>query len=479
MYRRIEQYCKKYRILEQDSRVVIGISGGPDSVCLLDFLCKIRREKNLTLYGVHIHHGLRGESADQDEQFTRQLCKQYEVPYYCFYEQVKERAEREKMGIEEAGRLCRYERMEEVRRKTGSDFIAVAHHGNDQAETVLFHLIRGSGLEGLKGILPKRDRIIRPLLCVTKKEILEYLNENALSYQIDETNMQSIHTRNKIRNQWIPMMEEMNQEAVAHLCQTAELMALASDYITKERELAYKKCVVMEESEENNDRKSICLSVPKLQREHIFLQLEILKYSLYQFFGGQNIGVVHIEGLKKLLDGETGKEVSLPKGVIAKKQYDKLLLSNRKEEKKEGYCYELMVPSSTYIQEMQGEIRLTLFDASSLWQNEQDFEQRISKDIYKKMFDYDKIKGRLELRTRRSHDVLSMDEFGRHKSLKRFFIDEKIPRQERETLPILADEKGILWLLGYRIGAMYKVEVTTKRVLLVEYEKRTKETKNG
>ena len=138
-----------------------------------------------------------------------------------------------------------------------------------------------------------------------------------------------------------------------------------------------------------------------------------------------------------------------------------------------------MVPSSTYIQEMQGEIRLTLFDASSLWQNEQDFEQRISKDIYKKMFDYDKIKGRLELRTRRSHDVLSMDEFGRHKSLKRFFIDEKIPRQERETLPILADEKGILWLLGYRIGAMYKVEVTTKRVLLVEYEKRTKETKNG
>ena len=175
MYKKIKQYCEKYSMLEQDSRVVVGISGGPDSVCLLDFLYELKKERNLSIYAVHVHHGLREKTADQDERFTRELCKRYNIPYYCFYENVKERAIREKRSVEEAGRLCRYERMEQVRKETKSGYIAVAHHANDQAETVLFHLIRGSGVEGLKGMLPKRAHIIRPFLNVTKQEILEQL----------------------------------------------------------------------------------------------------------------------------------------------------------------------------------------------------------------------------------------------------------------------------------------------------------------
>ena len=482
MYKKIKQYCEKHGMLEQDSRVVIGISGGPDSVCLLDFLCELKKERNLSLYVVHVHHGLRGESADQDEQFVRNLCKQYEVPYYCFYEKVKERADREKISIEEAGRLCRYEKMEQVRKETKSDYIAVAHHANDQAETILFHLVRGSGIEGLKGISPKREHIIRPFLNVTKQEILEQLKKKHLSYRIDETNEEIVYTRNKIRHQWIPMMQQVNEEAVQHICQAAELMAIANDYIKQESNKAYESCLVTEQRCKDGTIQMFQFSVQRLQENHLFLRLEIIKKILCQLIGARQITTVNINQINQLLEGETGKTISLPKGYIAKKQYEILILEKNKEERmeeKEGYVYELEVPSDMYIDEIGGEIRLSLLENDRIWKKEQDFEQRISKETYKKMFDYDKIKGRLQLRTRRAHDRLSIDGLGRHKSLRRFFIDEKIPREQRDVFPILADEDGILWLLGYRIGAKYKVEVTTKRILLVEYEKRTKETKNG
>ena len=480
MYKKIKQYCEKHDMLEQDSRVVVGISGGPDSVCLLDFLSEWKKERNFTIYAVHVHHGLRGETADRDEQFTRELCEKYGISYYCFYEEVKERARREKISVEEAGRLCRYERMEQVRKETNSDYIAVAHHGNDQAETILFHLVRGSGVEGLKGILPKRERIIRPFLCVTKKEILEQLEKRNLSYQIDETNEEVIYTRNKIRNQWIPMMEEVNGEAVQHICQTAELLGFANDYIKEESQKAYKNCLIVEQKSVNHKERNIHLSIKELEKNHPFLKREVIKDSLSKLIGAGQVTSKQIESISRLAKGDTGKEIGLPKGFHVKKQYDSLIFEKKdKKEEKTGYCYDLEIPSSSYIEEIDGEIQLRILELSTFEKNERDFEQIISKETYKKMFDYDKIKGRLQLRTRRSHDELSIDELGKHKSLKRFFIDEKIPRDRRDVLPILADEKGILWLLGYRIGAMYKVGITTKRILVVEYKKRTKETKNG
>lgn len=482
MYKKIKQYCEKYSMLEQDSRVVVGISGGPDSVCLLDFLYELKKERNLSIYAVHVHHGLREKTADQDERFTRELCKRYNIPYYCFYENVKERAIREKRSVEEAGRLCRYERMEQVRKETKSGYIAVAHHANDQAETVLFHLIRGSGVEGLKGMLPKREHIIRPFLNVTKQEILEQLQIRKLPYQIDETNAETTYTRNKIRNQWIPMMEQVNQEAVAHICETAKVMAMANDYIQKEREKAYNNCLMTEQREKDGTIQEIQFAIKRLKEQHPFLRLEVFKEMLSYLIGSGSIEKVHIEQINRLIEGETGKKLSLPKSYIAKKQYDTLIIEKKREEKNgtiQGYVYELEVPSSVYIEEIGIQITLSFVDSHKILKKWEDFDQRISKETYKKMFDYDKIRGRLQLRTRKAQDKLSIDESGKHKSLRRFFIDEKIPREQRERFPILADEEGILWLLGRRIGAKYKVDMTTKQILLVEYEKRTKETKNG
>ncbi len=481
MYEKVKEYCKEHRIVKQDSRVVIGISGGPDSVCLLDILCRMKEEMNLSLYAVHIHHGLRGKNADLDERFTKQLCDSFKVPCYCFHEPVAKRAKEEKISVEEAGRLCRYERMEQVMRETKSDNIAVAHHGNDQAETVLFHLVRGSGLSGLSGMSPKREHIIRPLLCVTRKEILTYLEKRSLPYRLDETNDALIYTRNRIRNEWVPMLEQVNEEAVAHICQTADLISLANDYIKEETKKAFHACL-MEEDIEKDGKKGLVLQSNPLCQLHPYLQLEVLKYAVFELIGKKNIGFSHIESLKSLLYGDTGKQVVLPDNLIVKKDYQNLIFTWKEKEqqgKEEGYDYELSIPCERFLEEIQGKIRITVKEATELWSDEHNFAQIILKDTYKKMFDYDKIKGRLHIRTRRSQDELNIGKGSKHKPLRRFFIDEKIPRQKRDSIPILADEKGILWVLGYRIGAEYKVEVTTKRVLLVEYEKKTKENKNG
>ena len=494
MYHRVKKFCKQHHMFAKGDKIVVGLSGGPDSICLLDMLCRMREEEELTITAVHIHHGIRGTTADRDEVFSKEYCEQRGVPYYCFHEAVEERAKQEKISVEEAGRLCRYEKMEEVRVNTGSDVIAVGHHKNDQAETILFHLVRGSGLEGLCGILPKRDIIIRPLLCMTREEILSYLSDNHLPYQIDETNLEMLYTRNKIRNQWIPMLEAVNKEAVSHIDKTASLLSEAVDFIKEERDKIYGNCVT-----EREDRFVIEREV--LEKQHSYIQSEVLKKALTSFIekkvgqgktGGKDILSVHIEQLKQLFHGETGKELHLPKGILAKNTYGTVELCMNEndfviKQPKNLFCYKILAedlnihkPIKEFeLIELGHKIKFQIKELSAPLESEEKIAQIISKDTYKKMFDYDKIKGGLQLRTRMSSDKIIWNKKGQTKSLKRYFIDEKIPREERDRIPVLADEEGILWLIGYRIGEQYKVDTATRRILLVEYERKTKENKDG
>lgn len=491
MYHRVKKYCKQHKMFERGSKIVVGVSGGPDSVCLLDMLCRMREEEEIQVLAVHIHHGLRGAFADRDEEFTKELCERLRVPYYCFHENVNERAKREKLSEEEAGRLCRYERMEQVRKETDANVIAVAHHENDQAETVLFHLVRGSGLEGLCGILPKRDRIIRPLLCLTREEVLFYLTKRNLSYQIDETNEEMIYTRNKIRNQWIPMFKEVNEEAVSHIGTTARLLQGATEFLKETCDKYYIQCV-------KEEKRKIIIEEEKIKQYHWYMQLEVLRKAFIRILemkqkkqGGKeeakkNIKSIHIESLKELLEGETGREIHLPKGIVAKKVYQSLQLTWEDQNEvpnSNSFSYEIELgfqgQKEVLIEPSGDRIRLEIQDISQEFSSQEKIAQIISKDTYKKMFDYDKIKGGLQLRTRKSQDKLTLNEEGMKKSLKRYFIDEKIPREEREKVPVLLDEQGVVWLIGYRIGAQYKVDTTTRRILLVEYEKKIKEKENG
>lgn len=474
MYEVIKNYIKKQNLLTQGSKVVVGISGGADSVCLLDFLCSIRQDMKLEIFGVHIHHGIRGESADQDAEFSKKLCEKYEVPYTCFYEQVEVRAKKEKRSVEEMGRLCRYERLEQVRKETKSDVIAVAHHKNDQAETILFHLVRGSGVAGLSGILPKRGNIIRPLLCVTKEEILTHLERSQIPYCIDPTNEELCYSRNRIRNQWIPLMEEENKGVVSHLCQMSEIATYMQDYIRQEGEKCYIACCMKKEKER------VILSCHTLKNYHICLQLEVIRMVIKEMVGEDGISYEHIEMVRELMEKDTGRQRSLPRNLIVKKNYDELIfLLNEKKEENSTFYYELSIPEETEISEIDGKIKLKIVGIEEFLEKNPYFYERIEKDHYKKVFDYDKIEGRLIFRTRNSQDTICIHKDGKHKALRRFFIDEKIPREEREKIPLLVDEQEVLWIIGYRVSCKYEIDATTKRVLIVEYEKRTKEKNNG
>ena len=196
MYRRVVKYIQEEKLLEQQDRVVVALSGGGDSVCLLSVLVKLREEMGLKLLAVHVHHGLRGEEADRDMEFSERLCRELKVKFDCAMADVKGTAQEMGLSLEEAGRKLRYEFLEKKRVEFGGGKIAVAHHKDDQAETILYHLCRGTGLKGLGGMSPRRETVIRPLLCVGKEEILAYLREEKLEWCLDSTNLETEYTRN-------------------------------------------------------------------------------------------------------------------------------------------------------------------------------------------------------------------------------------------------------------------------------------------
>ena len=200
MYRKVREYIKTWQMLGREDKVIAGISGGADSICLLFMLLELKEEMEFRIAAVHIHHGLRNETADRDEAYVRSVCGKENVELFVYHEDVKQYAKERGLTKEEAGREVRRRCFLEVLREQGGTHIATAHHKNDNAETVLWNLCRGTGLKGMGGISPKNGVWIRPLLCLERKEIESYLEKGGISYCTDETNLEDAYTRNRIRN---------------------------------------------------------------------------------------------------------------------------------------------------------------------------------------------------------------------------------------------------------------------------------------
>ena len=207
MLDKVITYIEENELIQKKDRIVVGVSGGADSVCLFSVLLELQKKYELELFVVHVHHGIRGEEADKDEQFVENLAKKHQIPYYCFWKNIPVLSKKRGLTEEEAGRIVRYEAFYEVLKKVNATKIAVAHNQNDCAETVLFQLFRGSGLKGMCGIFPKRDEIIRPLLGVDRKAIEAYLMQKGQAYCTDRTNLEEEYTRNKIRLSILPIAE--------------------------------------------------------------------------------------------------------------------------------------------------------------------------------------------------------------------------------------------------------------------------------
>lgn len=470
-------------MVKPGEHILVGLSGGADSVCLLFLLHCLGLDMDFRVSAVHVNHMLRGESAHADSRFAQEFAKKLGIECYCFSMPVQEISKKEKLSLEEAGRKARYQIFLKTAKEIGADGIALAHHKNDQSETMLFHLARGCGISGLRGIKPVRKwqnesvRIIRPLLCLTRKEIEAYLEENNLSYVTDESNGENCFSRNKIRNRLLPFMEkELCERTVEHMADTAELLGEAEDFLNEMTKQAFHR-VVREEGKEKKKKYVILLDA--FLKEHSYLQRAVLKKALEQLANAhKDLEKVHVEKVLDLRHMHVGKRISLPYGIRAVKGYKEIILEKEPEscQEKGKHDKKTPAPSIAFYPPKPGEkLEIPLGDGTVLTARTMSYEEfimascqekkgEVPKKTYTKWFDCDKIKECLNVRIRETGDFFYMNDKDK-KKLKAYFIHEKIPKEERDFIYLVGEGNHILWIVGYRISHYYKINENTKRIL--------------
>ena len=450
MLNKIKEFVQRNSLFEGCGHIVLGLSGGADSVCLLYILNALSEEYGYEITAIHVHHGIRGSEADRDAEFCRKLCEKMNIRYEIRYVNIPEVVEATGESTEEAGRRIRYEIFEEEAAKLEKCKIAVAHHANDRVETILFNLIRGTGLKGLHGIRASRDNIIRPLLGCTRDEIEKYLSEIRAPFCIDSTNLCNDYTRNKLRNNIIPAMEEINCAAVKNISALSDRAEELEDFVNSVVEMKYQECVVAEPD-------GILLS--KIEKEHPFIAKNIIMRAIEAVAGRlKDITDAHINAVYELLGKNAGSYIDVKYGVIAKREVDGIFVFKKAEKNFE----QKEVKISSLIPLENGKF---IKISEILSKN----DVKISNQLYTKYFDYDKINFNLQIRTRKDGDYLVVDREGHKKTINRYFIDEKIPGRIRDELLLLADGSHIIWVIGYRISEAYKITKDTVNVLCVEY----------
>lgn len=477
---KVFSYIREHHMLEPQDSIVAGISGGADSICLLYMLIKLAERMPITLSVVHVNHGIRIE-AEEDLCYVESLCEKHGISFYPYHIDVRKKAEEDSCSEEEAGRNARYQAFSETAELVHANKIAVAHNKNDCSETMLFHLFRGSGVRGLSGISPVRGKIIRPILCLERKEIEAYLEERGISYCHDRTNEEDSYTRNRIRHHILPYADrEIVKGCVGHMAETAELFQEVEDYLTQQTETAMTHCVRKEnvigtEGEELIYR----IVVSEFATYHRAIQKRIL-YQLVVSLSPQkkDITQVHIRDLHSLFQKEANRDMILPFGIVGQRRYGEVMIMRKKkkglgeQEKGQDVVFiqetvkykDLLTHAQTVSLQDGTKLELTVFSANG---SELCFPQK----KYTKFFDYDKIEHDLVIRTRKMGDYLTIaGQKGqlRHKSVKDYMITEKIPREERDTTVLLAEKEHILWLLPYRMSEYYKVSSETKNILQVK-----------
>lgn len=452
MDRKILEYIREYRMVSPGDRVIVALSGGADSVCLLSVLKELEKELKIELFAVHVHHGLRGEEADRDSAYAQELSGDLGVPFVCVHANVTEYAREHVMSEEEAGRHLRYQILEEQRKKVMGTKIAVAHHADDQVETVLYHLFRGSGLKGLGGIRPVRDSIIRPLLSVTRIEILAYLREKEISYCEDSTNAETDYVRNRLRHEIIPAVRErINEGAPANIRKAGKMAAEADAYFEKMATRIIEEHGIVSGSEKTGIN-AVGIAVSSINKEERIIRRYVIRHMIAGVVQSlKDISSVHVEETEKLLFKPVGRSTRLPGGLCAVRTYDELWIKNQETE--------LFVENDRG--EMETVPEMTTFPYKK--------GQEIPKNRYTKWFDYDKINSTLSVRHRETGDYITLADGGR-KTVKSFMIDEKIPKEERGNVLLVADGPHILWIIGYRISEYYKITDDTHTVLQIQVD---------
>ena len=490
MVRKVSDFCKDNNIIRPHETVVAGVSGGADSVCLLLILLELQREWDFEVKVVHVEHGIRGAESVQDAQFVENLCRKLGVKRIQVNVDVPAYARTHGVGEEEGARILRYEVFEKIARECGGS-IALAHHMEDNAETIIFQMLRGSGLKGMCGMQPVRlqedgVRYIRPLLSVSRSDIEEYLESRNQSFCMDRTNEDTSYSRNKLRQIVFPILEEVNSQGVAHINSTANQLSQVWDYMDEQATEIFNRVCCFD-----TGKNRISADINELNKLHIAIKNEVLYRMLSAVAGRRkDISGIHVENIYALIDGQSGHCINLPYGVIARKEFSVLILEKQesikevlRERTDDPAPRDMAEQKSAKLQNLDKVISDCISSGKTTKVNLKNDEEyleirafkfdgnmgQIPKKTYTKWFDYDKIKGSLAVRTRRSGDYLVNDALGHTKKLKEYFINEKVPLSKRDSIWLLTKESEVIWIIGGRISEKYKVLEDSETIIEVSY----------
>lgn len=416
-------FCRREALFTHGAHITCAVSGGADSTALLHCLHTLKDKLGITLSAAHFNHQLRGEESERDEAFVRELCERWDIPLSVGRDDVRAYANAHKLGLEEAARACRYAFLEQQ-----SGLIATAHNADDQAETLLLHLLRGSGLRGLCGIPPKRGRIIRPLLSIPRRDILTYLQGEGLTWAEDSSNAADSYRRNRLRHSVLPQLYEEQPQLHRQLERMTGLLRQEDAYLDEQAALLLQR---------NTDG----WAVAPLAEAPAVLRRRALRQLLRQFLH-QDVSLCHIEALEALLQAEhPSGSCSLPHGLQARRSYDRLLISQEAPPKFEEIP--LQIPGETVISSLGLKISCKI---------EKNF-QKFANTPFHFAIKCDMIEPyKIFARPRRLGDsLLSAD--GHHRNVKKQMIDRKIPRWERDRLPVLCYGEAIFAVAGLGVSA--------------------------
>lgn len=458
IYNEFKKTVSDHFLIEEGDKIVVGLSGGPDSICLTHLLYRLSKEMDIKIYAVHLNHQIRGLDAHLDALYVHKFCENLEIPSFIKSIDVPKYCEENKLGLEEGARKLRYEIFSEVGASVGAKKIAVGHNKNDQAETILMRIMRGTGLKGLQGIRYKRaDGVIRPILDIERKDIEAYCESRGLRPRIDSTNLEDFYSRNKIRLRILPYMKsEFNENIIEAITRMGKSLSIDSRFIDSQVDSWYKDI-----SKKTID--GVYIFSDKFSNLHEAIKRRTVIKAIEDVLGDVvSIDKKHIDEVIELEEsGKIYKSINLPRGLFVYRQSGYILFSKNKiEYENASYEYKVSPNSSIFIAEINKTFKSDVI-------NFEEFEKKgFEKNI--QYIDFDKINGDLTLRNRRQGDKIRLS--GGTKKVKDFFVGLKIPREDRSFVPMLINQGRVVSVLGHRINVDYKIDNKTRRILRFSLE---------
>ncbi len=425
MITKVSKTLKQNNVKRGDC-ILVALSGGMDSSVLLDVLCRLREEFGISVVAAHLNHMLRGDAANSDENFAREKCKAYQVPFISERVDVAEAAKKRGESEELAARNIRYDFLYRAKKELGADFIATAHNANDNLETMLFNLSRGSGIDGMGGIPPVRGEIIRPLIECSRAEIEEYAKTFEVPFCVDGTNAELLYSRNKIRHNVVAPLTDINPKTIENASRTASILRIEAEFLKKSAEQYAKKI----------SRDGVSCVAAELLAEPALIS-RVCEIFISRALGEENYSLefCHTEQIIRLAKSPSPSDrISLPRGAVVKRRYDEIVFEKAEETE--------VLPV------------LSLKEGESMWGDYTVSVKKTEKNekvnsLFNTFFvPCDRIQGSLVIRGRKLGDEIKLS--GRKtKTLKRLFIDEKLPRDERGKVPVIADDEKVFGVLGF------------------------------